>query len=620
MEETIERLKRKLVEAKETIRIASPWVDAWVLEELLKLVDKEVKVEVILRAGERKDLDISGEDSFRVLRKYGAELYLNPRLHAKMVIVDADFALVGSANLTRRGMMEDGNLESVLFIEDRERIRELIELFESYKEVSYRISKDAVAVVIALSSSLEVEVLLLEDIKEQSFLKAELGDSILLCKLLRVYTGEFERELLRDMEEEPYWLLSYLITVRKSTNRFGKLKLLLQYGRPSGEKEGYFSTPLKNLHVGQLLFQVGEDDVELEKIMKTNLSGYAMDVPVRVGNLLGKPVKVYVDLMKIANMHMAVLGTTGSGKTTFVRRLLENMPSGLSKVFIFDLFGEYKKKLKIDEERLHHVEVPHTLLPLSSEDVRELFRDYGLSLHERGEQEREFLASIRRHLKPDLRLCSYKERGLEDILKGSAKGELREEVEDLLLMLSRDYGEDSLKNQPEVFRLLQEALVSHRDLVILDLRELLNPITRLNLVGLLLKEILYLSREGQERRFVVLEEAQNFVPERGVLDVPAGRENLAAVMTKRIVLEGRKLGLGLVAVSQRPANISKYVLSQLNTQAVFRLITQNDIDAVSQFFEYPYEDQIRLLPSLKPGNLFLSGIGVPFSMLLEIEL
>ncbi len=120
------------------------------------------------------------------------------------------------------------------------------------------------------------------------------------------------------------------------------------------------------------------------------------------------------------------------------------------------------------------------------------------------------------------------------------------------------------------------------------------------------------------KRLVVLEEAHNFAPERGATDVPTGKENFAINMTKRVALEGRKSGIGLVAVSQRPANLSKYVLSQLNTQAIFRLITQNDINAVSQFFEYPSEDQLRLLPTLKPGHLF--RIAVPFSMLVEIEL
>jgi DNA helicase HerA-like ATPase len=41
-------------------------------------------------------------------------------------------------------------------------------------------------------------------------------------------------------------------------------------------------------------------------------------------------------------------------------------------------------------------------------------------------------------------------------------------------------------------------------------------------------------------------------------------------MTKRIALEGRKFGVGLVAITQRLANLNKYILSQMNTQAISR--------------------------------------------------
>lgn len=264
--------------------------------------------------------------------------------------------------------------------------------------------------------------------------------------------------------------------------------------------------------------------------------------------------------------------------------------------------------------------MPYTLLPIWIEDIKELFREYGLNLYERHEEEKAFFSQLRASLKPDLMLSTYREKGLGDILLDASRGGLRREVLEILQMVSKDMGQEALQNQPEVFRLLEDALNSTKDVVILDLKDVVNFNTRLNLTGLVLREILSLARSNPLRRLVVLEEAHNFAPERGATDVPTGRENFAITMTKRIALEGRKFGIGLVAVSQRPANLSKYVLSQLNTQAIFRLITQNDINAVSQFFEHPSEEQLRLLPHLKPGHLFLSGIAIPFTMLVEIEL
>ncbi len=615
MKEFFETLKEKVAEAKESLKIASPWIDQCLLEKLLEVLPKGVKVEVILRAQEPKDLTITGEGTFSVLYKYGADVYLSDRLHAKLVIIDDLMAFVGSANLTGAGMREEGNLEAMVLLEGEE-VKRLSELFEDYKRQSVKLLRDALAVVVSVESSTEATALLFENIPEQSFLWVEKEGYKLLCKLTKVYTQSQQLSMPESFYKDKGWLLAYFRTSLVKTGSYmGKVKVLLEL---KGEKEGYFGTPLKGLALGDQLLPVREEDMDLQKIMKTNLSGYSMDIPLRVGSLLGKGVDVYIDLAKLTSMHMAVLGTTGSGKTTFVSRLISAVPQKSCKVIIFDLFGEYINKL--DPQKVYHAKLPYTLLPLWTEDIKELFRDYGFVLQERSEEERNFLAHIRSQLKPSMGLSGYRERSLKDILLEASKGGLKRDVLDVVEMIAKELGEEALENQPKVFKLLEEALYSDKQVLIVDLKDVVNMSARLNLVGLMLREILSISRLKPERRLIVLEEAHNFAPERGATEVPAGRENLAINMTKKIALEGRKFSLGLVAVSQRPANLSKYVLSQLNTQAIFRLITQNDIEAVSQFFEYPQEDQLRLLPTLKPGHLFLSGIGVPFSMLVEIQL
>jgi DNA helicase HerA-like ATPase len=152
------------------------------------------------------------------------------------------------------------------------------------------------------------------------------------------------------------------------------------------------------------------------------------------------------------------------------------------------------------------------------------------------------------------------------------------------------------------------------------LSDLADPESRLNIVGLIMKEIFLSSMKDGRRRIVVLEEAHNFAPERGAIDIPTGKENIALQMTKRIALEGRKFSVGLIAITQRPANLNKYILSQMNTQAIFRLVSKNDLDAVSVFFGERDWGFLNLLPLLRPGALYLSGLAVPFGMLLEIEL
>lgn len=196
-------------------------------------------------------------------------------------------------------------------------------------------------------SSVEAVVLLFENLPEQSFLWAQGERGRLLCKLTRVYTQTGQLDFVEMPSESRSWLVAYYKTLLRKSILMGKVKVLGFIE----EEEGYFSTPISGLLPGDQLLSVREEDEGLRKVMRTNLSGYTMDLPIKVGNLVGKGVYVHLDLAKISGMHMAVLGTTGSGKTTFVVRLVENTPPGTCKTLIFDLFGEYKQKLRIKEER-----------------------------------------------------------------------------------------------------------------------------------------------------------------------------------------------------------------------------------------------------------------------------
>jgi hypothetical protein len=77
----------------------------------------------------------------------------------------------------------------------------------------------------------------------------------------------------------------------------------------------------------------------------------------------------------------------------------------------------------------------------------------------------------------------------------------------------------------------------------------------------------------------VLEEAHNFCPEKGLGQVASSR------IIRTIASEGRKFGMGLMVVSQRPANVDKNVLSQCNTQVILKVTNPNDLKAISESVE-----------------------------------
>jgi hypothetical protein len=93
--------------------------------------------------------------------------------------------------------------------------------------------------------------------------------------------------------------------------------------------------------------------------------------------------------------------------------------------------------------------------------------------------------------------------------------------------------------------------------------------------------------------FMVIEEAHNFVPEKGYTETRCSR------VIKTIASEGRKFGLGLCVVSQRPAIVQKTVLSQCTTQIILKVTNPNDLKAITNSVEgisYETEDEIRNLP------------------------
>ena len=90
-------------------------------------------------------------------------------------------------------------------------------------------------------------------------------------------------------------------------------------------------------------------------------------------------------------------------------------------------------------------------------------------------------------------------------------------------------------------------------------------------------------------------------------------------MARKIASEGRKFNLGLLIITQRPAQVSKYVLSQANTQVMFRTMNASDLDAVMGYVEFARRDLVELLPSFQTGTAVVSGLGAPFPFVVNVE-
>jgi DNA helicase HerA-like ATPase len=99
--------------------------------------------------------------------------------------------------------------------------------------------------------------------------------------------------------------------------------------------------------------------------------------------------------------------------------------------------------------------------------------------------------------------------------------------------------------------------------------------------------------------FVVLEEAHNFAP--------GDQGGFSSGIIERIAAEGRKFGIFLLVITQRPNKINSNVLSQCNSQIIMRLTNPDDMSAVRRSSEGLSEDLFNDLPGLNKGEAVIVG-------------
>lgn len=121
------------------------------------------------------------------------------------------------------------------------------------------------------------------------------------------------------------------------------------------------------------------------------------------------------------------------------------------------------------------------------------------------------------------------------------------------------------------------------------------------------------TRDGLARPvFLVLEEAHNFVP--------AGKdEGRAGWWLKRVASEGRKFGIFLVLVTQRPYRVHQDTLSQCGSQIIMRLTNPEDQNAVRRASESISESLLADLPGLNVGEAVVLGPTVRVPVMVRVR-
>lgn len=149
----------------------------------------------------------------------------------------------------------------------------------------------------------------------------------------------------------------------------------------------------------------------------------------------------------------------------------------------------------------------------------------------------------------------------------------------------------------------------NQDIRILDIsglpNEVAGPLTAM-LARLLFQYKVYQTTNERRRDpvFLVCEEAHRYVPNRGEAEYAAAQSAI-----RRIAREGRKYGIGLMLVSQRPADIESTVISQCGTWLVLRLTNAADQQHVSRFLPDGLSGMTKVLPNLAQQEAIFVGEG-----------
>ncbi len=346
-----------------------------------------------------------------------------------------------------------------------------------------------------------------------------------------------------------------------------------------------------------------------------------------LGKIKGGQLNVNLGMNVLAQKHLCVLAKTGAGKSYTVGVILEEFLKAKVPLVILDPHGEYGSlrspnlsegdiedmarfaiKPKAFQSQVQEFAVDTTANP----DAKRLLLE-GLNLEGReiadlvpGKLPSSQLGLLYQAVKETAeQLPAY---GLEDVreavslAKSNAKWNVVAALDALLAT-----GLFAVKGT-SVADLVQPGRCT-----IINLRGV--PPELQEVVATRISQLLWEERKlaNIPPHILVVEEAHNFCPERGV------GHALSTGIIRTIASEGRKFGLGLAIISQRPAKIDKNVLSQCNTQIILKLTNPNDLKAVTASIEGITSDAADEIQRLPVGTALVSGGGLTRPVYVDVR-
>lgn len=424
-------------------------------------------------------------------------------------------------------------------------------------------------------------------------------------------------------------------------------------------------------------------DEEVFLLADTNLNNFmnvvsavskaAQKTPLHLGQFsLDLAASAFLDGNKLFQRHSAILGSTGSGKSWMVARVLEQaskLPD--SNIVLFDLHGEYRN---LPYARQYRIAGPSDLASPGSSVI---FLPYWLLSFEEMQAlfvERSEFTALNQIMAiynavTDCKTSGLKEDGRKEILEQfTIDSPVPFEIDDVIDQLQKlnaemvpgakagttkqgdYYGKFSrllarldgkrtdrrygfMYQAPgnwfkyDALHILAQLLLGHGldddgntiGIKVIDLSEVPTDVLPV-VIGTLARLIYNLQfwTPGEKRHPILIacDEAHLYLPK---IHETNPLELAAVESIERIAKEGRKYGVGLMVISQRPSDVSETILSQCNNIISLRLTNPIDQQTVRKLLPDSLGDLLQMLPLMDVGEAVVIGDAVLLPTRIKVE-
>lgn len=405
----------------------------------------------------------------------------------------------------------------------------------------------------------------------------------------------------------------------------------------------------------------GISDQNLQNFMNILGKDIDADKRLKIGSfMMDTAADAVLDGNKFFQRHAAVLGSTGSGKSWCIANILEKASVlKYTNIIVFDMHGEYKSLSEGSESIAQRFRIAGPGdLEVTKSDV--LFLPYWLLNREellsmildRSDSNAPNQASrFTRHI-GDLKEETLKREGKTDTLKtftvdspipflmseliqkltiddttkgvgkngAAVKGEWEGKLTRFISRLEtkivdKTYGfmfqpTDEAQKYDWLGAILCKLLGytdGEKGIKIIDFSEVPSdvlPVVTGTLARLLYDVQFWMDPEKRTPFTIICDEAHLYLPVKEDAD---SVQKQALYNFERIAKEGRKYGVSILPVSQRPADVSKTILSQCNNFIVLRLTNERDKGVIKNLLPDALKSTIEFLPLLDVGEALVVG-------------